>query len=67
MKIQLWIFMVLANSKILKFLNRGEVWALKWAKFIIVLFWIIDTFYWGNLVSPQATHTELKWEWNIAK
>ena len=45
-EIQLSTFMISANFKILQFLNKGVVWALKDAKFIIVsaFFWRIDTF-----------------------
>ena len=33
---QLSTFMISANFKILRFLNKGVVWALKGAKFIIL-------------------------------
>ena len=36
MKIQLSTFMISANFQILQFLNKGVVWALKGAKFIIL-------------------------------
>ena len=36
MKIQLSKFMISANFQILQFLNKGVVWALKGAKFIIL-------------------------------
>ena len=59
MKTQLSTFVRSENFKTLQFLNKGVAWALKIAKFIIlsVFFWRIDTFCWGNLVSPQARHT----------
>ena len=58
MKMQLSTFTIWANFKILQFLNKGVVWALKGAKFIILsaFFWRIDTFCRGNFVSLQALH-----------
>ena len=61
-KIQLSMFMISVNFKILQLLNKGVVWALKGTKFIILsafffFFLRIDTFSWGNLLSPQAMHT----------